>query len=243
MRSTFKTVLVAMLAVLALSAVAASAAQAAEAPFFKIAGTRLTEGQSKEVTAKAGEKVHLEIGGLRITCTSMTLASGAKLLGSNAGSSGRVEAALELSCSGEHAGCEKIEPIKTQPLLAKLVTLGEKGKGKLGLLLAPKEGTEFMRVHKAEGCVYGNESRVSGEVVAELYSGEKPVEVGTEPAEAKTLKLVLPTEQIKRYWWVHEGAGAEYIVKELSAGGGPVSMEGGSSTLELAGGPLWGVFD
>ena len=48
-----------MLAVLALSAVAASAAQAAEAPFFKIAGVRLAEGESKEVTAKTTEKISI----------------------------------------------------------------------------------------------------------------------------------------------------------------------------------------
>lgn len=54
MRAMFRTALPVLLAVVALSAVAAGAAQAAtEGPFYKIAGTRLTEGQSKEVTLKA----------------------------------------------------------------------------------------------------------------------------------------------------------------------------------------------
>ena len=78
-----RVLLSSLLAVLALSAVAASAAQAsAEGPFLKVGGSRLTEGQSKEVTAASKSfTVSDEEFGLNFTCTGVKVASGAKLLG------------------------------------------------------------------------------------------------------------------------------------------------------------------
>jgi hypothetical protein len=247
MNTTFRMALLALLAVLALSAVAASAAQAEEAPFFKIGGERLAEGQSKEVTAKTTEKISIEIGPIRMRC-SLASASGAKLLGSHADEPSRVEMTTELTgCVVEHAGCEVVASIKSEPLLAKLVTLGlsvgERGKGKIALLLTPKTGSRFMLIRFNEGCVYGAAVSVEGEVAAELHSGEKPIEVGKEPAEAKTVQLVFPTNPIKSCWLVKEGTGSEHILKELQSalwGGG--SLEG-SATLELASAQNWGVFD
>ncbi len=90
MRSMFRTVFVAMLAVLALSAVAASAAQAEEAPYFKVAGARLAAAASKEVkaTTKALAPFTIDLESGTVQC-SAAFSSGAKLLGSNAGRTGK----------------------------------------------------------------------------------------------------------------------------------------------------------
>ena len=178
----------------------------------------------------------------------MTSASGAKLLGSHADEPGRIEMTAELTgCFVEHAGCEVVASIKSEPLLARLVTLGlsveERGKGKIALLLAPKKGLKFMTIRFNEGCVYGREVNVEGEVAAELRSGENPIEVGKEPAEAKTLQLFFPANEIKRYWVVKEGSGAEHIVQQLQSSLWGEASIAGSSTLELASGSSWGVFD
>ncbi len=248
MNTTFRTALLALLAVLALSAVAASAAQAEEAPYFKIAGVRLAEGESKEVKAKTTtETMTIVIGPVRMTHCALNSTAGAKLLGSRAQEASRIEMTIEFTgCIVEHPECEVVGSIKSEPLLAKLVTLGlsvkERGKGKVALLLAPKKGLNFMKITFNKGCAYGSGPTVEGEAVAELYSGEKPIEVGKEPAEAKTLQLVFPDVRIERYWRIKEGVGSELIVEELQDASGVGSLYGGP-ILELASAQNWGVFD
>ncbi len=244
MRFTFKTVLVAMLAVFALSAVAAGAAQAEEAPFFKIAGTRLGFGESKEATLKSG-KLDLDFGIGTVEC-SVKLASGAKLLGSHAGEPGLFEGTLEFS------GCEAIgprncklsEPLTSSPLKGRTMLFGEKSK--VGLLLEPKKGVTFFPSVKLTGTKCETTFGVTGQVAAELRSGGKTIEVGKEPAEAKTVELNFPTTHITKIWKITAGIGKEESVEELEdAPWGPVLIQPGSGvpTLELAGSPSWGVFD
>jgi hypothetical protein len=250
MRSTCRTMLLALLAVLALSAVAASAAQAAvEGPFYKIAGSRLASGESKEVkiTTRSGIDLYLDIYGTYIKCTTQGFAAGSKLLGSTGANGGAGEVTLELSgCkySGDGSGeCGVVEPIKTYPLTAKLVYLNSERKGRLAVEFTPTKGSKFGRITiTGKGCA--EETYITGDLVAGLYSGEKPVEVGKEPAEAKTMELDLTLSPQPADVWVEKaGELVKTAVGELDYGpGGLQFTEGTNSTLELAGGANWGVF-
>ena len=215
MRAMCRTALPVLLAVVALSAVAAGAAQAAtEGPFYKIAGTRLAKGQSKEVTLKANpnkeySKLTLKAAGVLgwlIQCKTQAFGAGAKLLGSTGASSGSGEVRLELSgCTVVERGntCNKTveEPIKTEPLSAQLVYTGAGRTGKLAVDFKPVKLQKFgeIRFPGTEECGT-QEDELLGELVAELYSGGAPVEVGKEPAEGKALELHFPWVQPKEVW-------------------------------------------
>jgi hypothetical protein len=84
---------------------------------------------------------------------------------------------------------------------------------------------------------------VYGSLVAEVYSSGKPVKLGEEPAEAKTMEFVFPESPISRsrVTLVKEGKVTEK--KNLALDGGGGFMEAfGKSTLELTSGENWGVF-
>ncbi len=248
MRSTFRTALVAMLAVLALGAVAASAAQAEEAPHFKVSGLRLAHGESAEVKAASGSKFETttEQGFVRTVCN-VAFASGAKLLGSNAGEPGTIEMTLDFSAckvggDGEHCTVE-VKP--TVPMKAMLVDLEKGGKkGDLGAYIYPAKGKTIADVQfSREGtCIGKGEGRLEGSIAAELTSGGKAVEIGKEPAEAKTLEFRFPGNPIKHVWKITGGEGKEV------AGIGLLNFEEaagveGNIGLELGADPSWGAFD
>ncbi len=233
----------AMLAVLALSAVAASAAQAEEAPFFKVAGARLAEGQSVGVKAKTGT-IDITAGslGLGIYC-SMGIASGAKLLGSKIGEPGKAEMTLEVSkCEivGDGNGC-KVTVRSGPPIGAKLVELFPR-KHQFGVLLSSGSGETFFTLEHTPGtCNNGGKESFTGSLAAEILSKGEPVELGKEPAEAKTLELRFPATPIKKVWAIRAGEGTEVkpaLYSELE-----YEVGSGGATLELAGSSLWGVFD
>jgi hypothetical protein len=249
MRSIYRAMLLALLAVLALSAVAAGAAQAAEGPFYKIAGARLASGGSKEVKLKAHSE-YLTIRGEEWTvqCKTQALAAGAKLLGSTGANSGAGEVTIELSgCRYSpkytEEKCSVQEPITTMPLKAKLVYLGSARSGGLGVYLQPVKGEVFVKIvfTKSEGC-HEQSLKVAGSEVAEIYSGNNPVEVGKEPTEAAAAELRFPIEgkQPLKVWSEESGALVEHQPGLGSSLGG-FWIEG-EATLELAGGANWGVF-
>ncbi len=251
MRSRFRTVFVTMLAVLALGAVAASAAQAAEeSPFFKVAGARLAAGVSKEVkaTTKASQPFEISTEWGHVQC-SAGFASGAKLLGSNAGEPGTGEVTLTFSgCQilGNRAGC-KVEVKSLEPLKATLVDLESAKKGPLAVKFFAKGGKPFLEIKGSKECLPGEfVEKLEGTIAAEVRSGGNStqvgglVEVGKEPAETKAIEFYFPGEPIKHVWDVKSGVGSEEKVEWSSFYGAAVS--GGDFTLELAGEPLWGVF-
>lgn len=245
MRSMFRTVFVAMLAVLALSAVAASAAQAEEAPFFKVAGARLAKGESQEVkgTAKAAHRIGIRIEWGQIIC-SAAFASGAKLFGSNVGEPGTGEMTLNFSeCEIllNTSGC-KVEVKSLEPLRATLVDLEHSKNSPLAVTFSDVKGSKpFIEIKGSEACLPGNfVERLEGSMAAKVLSGGKPVEVGKEPAETKTIEFSFPETSIKHVWHVRGGVGSEEKVEISSFY--PAEVGGGAFTLELAGEPLWGVF-
>lgn len=217
-----------------------------EGPFYKVAGARLASGESKEVkdTVTSSTRLYNGVRGY-MKCTTQAFAAGAKLLGSTGANPGTGEVTLELSgCTEEEAkraGC-KVEPIKSYPLTAKLVYLNKERKGALAIEFTPVKGQKFALITvKGTGC--NEEVYVTGDLVAGLYSGGKPVEVGKEPAEAKALELKLTVEQPAVVWVEKSGELVETSAEPLSYLTGFIYfVEGAHATLELAGSSTWGAF-
>ncbi len=243
MEAMFRKMLVAMLGVLALTAVTASAAQAVEAPHFKVAGTKLESGQSKEIKGKSNVKFTLNVLGHITTCESVTTSSGAKILGSSKGNPGTGEMVLELAkCEGS-GECTFSGSVKTKPLK---LTLGFsegaeplKNKGTLEAWLKPSAVTEVMRLKWNKPCVLGgSEGIVQGSLAATI---DYPDKIGEEVAEAKTVTLDFPSSTIKKIDIDEGGVQSEHNV-ELWISSYAIEAEG-DMLLELVSGENWGVFE
>jgi hypothetical protein len=240
-----RLVLSSLLAVLALGAVTASAAQAAtEGPFYKIAGKRLASGETKEVTAKGTFSV-TEGGGGRIECKKTALAAGSKLLGSTGANFGSADVTLDFSeCSVphelfNHSGCSHLAggKLTTEPLNMELTYFKETRTGGLMVVFKPVKKPYFAKYQFEEkGCTEGT---IGGSMVAEITTGGKGVEVGQEPAAAKTLHLHWGGFNGGKVWLEQAG-----ILKELEPGlEGPLGESTANTELELeVGGTTWGVF-
>jgi hypothetical protein len=193
-----RTLGLAIIALLALSAVVATAAQAEE-PFWKVAGKRLGEGETKEVSIKATKSFVLKAGTATVTCTEASVKKGGHIVGSKeatAGGNVNIVIVSKCSVSGNGTGCkvEKEEITTTE----ELDTLAfNTAKTLLDDYFIPKSGSVFATIH-FEGAECGvKTAKVEGSTAAEVLSGGKAVEVGKEPAEATTLELVFPKTQIK----------------------------------------------
>jgi hypothetical protein len=235
-----RVLLSSLLAVLALSAVVASAAQAStESPFFKVAGSRLGSGVSKEVKVTQVGNYVMSQGSTVITCTKMSSAAGAKIIGSAAGKAGTLEGAFTFSgCtqSGQSSEC-KITEVKTEPLVGTLVL--NEGKSYIEALLKPKSKKHFATITETGGCVLLS-SEINGQLVMHLKGGKEGLEyihVGSEAAEAHSLTLAGPGVDPGSVW--EESKITE--VEPLEDLGATVTVSG-ESTVELANKELWGVF-
>jgi hypothetical protein len=244
-----RLVLSSLLAVLALSAVAASAAQAAtaEGPFYKISGTRLASGSSKEVKTKATGIQFYGATGPEVECREMKLASGAKLLGSTGANFGSGEATLEVShCTVSRNGvnCEVANTTyKSMPLKLELAYHEANRTGGLLMLLSPVKGKakSFIELtFTGSGCL-SKELALTSTVGAYLEVGGKPVEAGKEPAAAKVAQLHFTNQNVEDAWLETGGSLAETENVELDSAFGEVLLSG-TLELELPGGAEWGVF-
>lgn len=242
MRIVFRNTLVAMLSVLAFSAVAVSAAQAAEGPFYKVAGTRLAEGESKELTAKGAITFTNPSTEATIKCESAKFLTGAKIDGSTGANLGSGEVRIEWpDCTTTGLGKEcRIEgPDQTVALKEDLAFLNTTRSGDLVVVLVPKAGTRFITVSLNGNCTF-TQTSFAGSLVAYLENskGEK-IEVGKEPAEAKTLQLKLASG-IKQVY-LESGGKLTAKATEMEIFSEPWGFEG-TFTQELVGGTEWGVF-
>lgn len=247
-RSKTRSVLLLAGALLALSALAASGAQAAvEGPFYKITGSRLLSGESKEVKLKAtSTEFRLNSTAALIICKSQGVAKGAKLLGSSGANSATGELKLELSeCevrkNGE--GCTLAENrIVSEPLKSKLVYMSSTRSGGLGVDIGPVTGSKLASLHwnETKGKCLQTPERIEGSVIAYLYSGGKPVEVGKEPAAAAGVELNFKFGP-PRGWW-EEGGTLKEAHAVLRSFFGVELIAEGESMLELTTGSTWGVF-
>jgi hypothetical protein len=238
----------ALLAVLALSAVAASAAQAAtEGPFYKITGSRLLEGKSKEVKTKAREEglqLDWAEGGLKMECEKVGFASGAKLLGSTGANFAGGEATLELSgCivveGNGGPNCNLPATIKSEPLKLETAYTDATRTGDIAIVFsAAVKGSSFVDLKFTGSCTI-HEMSLSGSIAGDVEVANKRVEVGKEPAAAKTLQIKFPASVVKEVWFEKSGTLTDTKIA-LTGFGDPYSTYG---SLELeAGGAEWGVF-
>jgi hypothetical protein len=244
-----RLVLSGLLAVLALSAVAASAqAATAEGPFYKITGTRLASGSSKEVKTKSSTGVEFYgVSGMKVHCGEMKLASGAKLLGSTGANYGSGEATLEVSnctVTGNGTNCNVANTTyKSTPLKLELAYHHANRTGGLLMLLSPVKGKakSFIEItFTGSGCL-AKELSLTSSVGAYLEVGGKPLEVGKEPAATKVVKLQFTNENVGAAWLETSGSLVETENVELTSGSGEF-LTFGTLELELPGGAEWGVF-
>jgi hypothetical protein len=233
-----------IMALLAMSAIVATAAQAVEGPYFNVAGKRLGAGETREVLAKVSKPYVLKFSGAEVKCTAQKLASGAKIIGASAGNPGLTEQTVKFEgcgVTGNGPGCEvKGGGFQTPPLL---LTKGYSGNraGKVLGILKPKSGGAFATVQfVGSGCTVPS-ATVEGQIAGEAIVGGTPIEVGKEPPEAKSGELAFPSTPIKTVFEEKEEKVTEVKVAGLKVLGVSTTLEG-SSSLTLAGEPLWGVY-
>ncbi len=235
-----RLVLSSLVAVLALGAVTASAAEAVEAPRFKVAGVKLGEGQSKEITSEAS-KVTFGYGDGGYTKCSTAVAPGAKIFGSSAGNPGTGELELEFTkCEGNGKHCTFSGSVTTKPL--KLILGGVEGtkwtenRGEVAALLKPKSGEEVMHLYPQQ-C---GETGILGELPVTIDYGDK---VGEEKPEAKIVELIMGPLSNREgdFVFLEGGVSFERRYEPLYGGEGLLAQEG-SIKLDLASGENWGVF-
>jgi len=232
---------IALLSILVMFAVAATASAASATQFeWKVNGSPLASGSSREVVAKDKVAVYLTatVGGakMEIASTKLKVRNGAKILG---GKPGRGEVSLELEgvTVTKPANCEVPgRTIVTAPLTSEIVEAasGAIGSGQARLLLSPTSESRVWDEFEIAGssCVLRNSViKPVGNVLAEI---------GPSNTEAKVEQLKIePT-----------GAGAhEY---KLSTGGatkrtaltyaGSIATLTGEAELELVSKEAFGAF-
>lgn len=244
MKQKLSSVLVAV-AVFAVSAFSATAAQAAEGPFYKIAGSRLLSSESKQAKISGSITIIASDGSptpIRYECSNVKTTE-AKLLGSTGANSAASENQFVewSSCilTGNGENCKGTFPLSSEPLVGKLVYSGSGRTGVIGLQLLPVSGKHILNLTFSGTCMVSSMS-VSGSVAGELRSGGKPVEVGSEPAEASQLEVRFPSEPIKNVWSEVSGTLVE-AMPAVKALGKEAGFEG-TLRIELTSGSKWGVY-
>jgi hypothetical protein len=244
MRSTLKRMLPALIAVLALSAAVASAAQATEGPFYKVAGSRLAAGESKEFSGRptAGEVIKMTFfsGSQTIECSGYKVAPGAKLLGSTGANAGGASETMEfsgcnVSVNGE--GCQlENGKFKTVPLTGTLAYSTATRTGAVVEDLAPASGEVFATLKFNNRCTIGPSIQVEGAAVSEAWPAN---EVGKELAEALTGGSLWPRTPIETVWVEQGGLLKKRPSQHLTW---KFSFAGNETLSELVGGTKWGVY-
>jgi hypothetical protein len=248
-----RVLLSSVLAVLALSAVVASAAQAsAEGPMFKMGGSRLLEGSSKEVTAKKiagnGNVIISNEEGVTIQCTGEKLASGATLTGSTGANFSGGSATLEFTGCSAWEGSKVCEleggKFKSEPLKLELAyqDVEPPRTGDLLVYMVPVNKKDEFVLLKFTNC--SAERAMTGGLVAKVLNEKsEAVTVGHEAEQAKGDQLAIMEGTLPAKIEL-EKAGKLVVEKVEWANyiGGPLQFDGAYMQLELTGGSSWGVF-
>ncbi|HXB64673.1 MAG TPA: hypothetical protein VNV42_07335 [Solirubrobacteraceae bacterium] len=245
--SRLGTLVLAMLAVFAFGAIVATAAQAVEeAPRFSVAKKLLKKGESEEPSVTAVGSSTLTAGADVVTCTTLEVKKGAKLLGSEAGEAGTGEATLRYSgctVTGNGTPCEVTsKEVETVALRAELV---EDAATKKVLLVdfLPASGSLFTTLKfTGTGCTV-KETKVTGkDVLAQVRTaGGRVVELGLTAEEALSWHAEVLKEQPPSFWLVKGGVGKTVTLEEaekLMAFGVPAKLEG-TAALALVSGKEW----
>lgn len=236
--------LLSTLAVLALGA-SASAASAAISFEWKVGGSPLASGASKEFTVKDKGSVllHLKIsfGGAPIEFTSSKLKvqKGAAISGGKPGASNEV-LELEGVKVARPAGCQvKEEKITMDTLKSEIVESASAGvgSGKSKLLFTPKNGTAWNSPFPIESTP--TETCVLGGTNVEL-KGSLLALTGPQKAEEKTEQLIVEeTTKLSNEYKVSAGGAAKKAALEWA--GNPAILTG-EAEMELVSKEAFGAF-
>jgi len=235
---------VALVAVFAMGAIFAASASATSAPWWAINGTRLAEGKTHNIQAKAVTAFVLSTAlvGVKIECKKLKLKEGV-LLGSSETNPGTDNEVVEFSeCAlKEGNGFPECElegtTITTNSLKSELVERNETGKAKILLTeFFPAKGVKFVTLHfKGKKCTT-LETEVTGQVAAENTTDnalEETVELGSPVKEATSGNVRFPATPIKKVILVKAGVASEVELETLQAFADP-SVQTGTSLILLA---------
>ena len=235
--SRVRLMLVALLGVFAFGAVAAAAAQAEEAPFWSIAGARLEEGKTHNITAKVYNVTGQQAGftlkaltGQTIICPFIRLKEGV-LLGSKAGNPGTNDEVIEFfgetgnpcTVANNGTGCKIKEPIVTNPVKSELVESEKSTTAALLVEFFTTSGPFAQLIFEGTGCI-DKETTVSGKVAGEVREDPNNgtlgavVKLPNEKKEAKSWLLNFPTTAIQHVWLIKGGLGEETKIELVSFG-------------------------
>jgi len=161
---------------------------------------------------------------------------------------------LEFSgCSqeGNGSGCqvggegETSGTFKTYPLKMELAYTSTGRSGDMAVLFTPVtakgEKLALIKFHGGSNCE-GSELSIVGAMAADIESSSPPIEVGHEPAAAKTLQISFPNgeHQIREVWLEEKGSLVKKYVEPVMKG--HVLKVSGTLQVELTSGANWGVF-
>ena len=239
-----------LLAVMASSAIVASVAQATSAPYWAINGTRLAEGKTHFIQAKATTTLEFDIAaaGIIMKCTALKLKEGV-LLGSsesNPGTDDEVVVFTGCSVTGNGSSCA-VEggTITTNALKSELV---EAPNGKQLLTeFFPAKGAALVTI-KFTGICTVTSTAVTGQLAAEgLGVNEEVLELGQAPKQGAFGYIKFPATPIRKVILVKAGVAKEEILEELTFFSDPaallatvlVALTSSNGGAIETGGPYW----
>jgi hypothetical protein len=231
------------LAVLALGAIAASAAQATEGPFWKVEGARLLAGEKHPLESQIAKEFILKSGVIEIKCTAQKLKN-AELIGSTGANAGTGKATSEWeNCTviGNGAKCKlKSTTIATEPLSKTLDFANTARTGIILMFFRPVKGSVWFKIQFANDaeCTIGS-ATVEGTFAGEMWSGGKPVEVGSEPGPSLAGEINFPAISITKDF-VEVGGVLKEVIPSLKWFGKAFTFIG-RSEIKLTGGQKWCV--
>jgi hypothetical protein len=236
MRRT-RIIFLATVVTLALGAIAASAAQATEGPFYKVEGVRLLAGEKLAVEGKIAKEYVLSAASVKISCTAQKLKE-AELIGStgaNAATGNDVSEFENCSVAGNGAGCKlKNTTIATESTTK---TFDFSVLARIGILffIRPTKGSVFAKIQFANDaeCTLPSTS-IEGTTEAEVWSGGKAVEVGSEPASAASIEINFPATPATK-GFIEEGGALKEVKPSLKAFGKAASLIGRSEIKSASG--------
>ncbi|MGA2162840.1 MAG: hypothetical protein ABSH36_00045 [Solirubrobacteraceae bacterium] len=241
--------MLALLAVFVFGGVATAVAQAESAPRWTVeeGGVKkiLGKNETRLITIKADTPLVLEVPNAqtKITCKEAKVASGAILIGSEAGEPGTSETINEFSnceVKGNGSECRKVkEPIVTKSTRAELVLSA--AKTTFLVEFKPKEGEEFTTI-KFEGAVCLEKNvQIRGGVVGSIYTdpeltGKEAELVSSSSTDLLSSWLIKFPDAAEKVWLVKGGTGKEETAPTLKYGANAATLEGSVLILLKSGG-------
>jgi len=240
--SKARLVLLSLLAVFAVGAMLASSASAAINFEYRVKGTKLAAGSTKEFTVTSDGKnfdLHGSAGGVASLLLSheISVESGAKIIGGIPGTNEETVIFKGVTIDPPLSTCGVTQSgvanqVKTVLLKTEIVegSAGNIGNGEVDILFTPKTGTTFATFKLTGSCTLsGAEVPVSGSILG-----------GTAPSKTEVVNGEVNLEAKTKGYKVSPGTGTEKTAGLIFAGG-PATLTGLTLVL-LTSGEAYGVF-